>query len=74
MWVERQEESAAVSAWDMDKSMRAAGKGGVAGRTVRGGQSDVGMRVWLADANWRTSRRGAAAYHASPGTLFANKD
>ena len=54
--------------------MRAAGKGGVAGRSVRGGQSDVGMRVWLADTNWRTSRRSSAAYHASPGTLFANKD
>jgi hypothetical protein len=34
---------------------------------VRGGQSDdrILMRPWLADTNWRTLRRDAAAYHAS---------
>jgi hypothetical protein len=52
---------------DMDESMRA-GKRGVSGRSVRGGQSDVRTRSWLADTdtNWRTLRRdAAAAYHAS---------
>jgi hypothetical protein len=34
-------------------------------RSVRGGQSDDRMRPWLADTNWRTLRRDAAAYHAS---------